>query len=534
MTNRIGLLGASVTKLRTITIYMKNSKYYFFLLLIIAFSIFLRFFLLTKQSLWFDEGWSLILSDGRSFQENFAKIVGIESGDKYQPLYYLILFYWRSAFGDSEFALRSLSAILGVGSVIPLFFTVLRIYGKKHAFWSLLLLSFSSFCIYYSQDARPYSLLIFLTSLQLYFFSKALNEVESNEIVSQCLFGLFTAIGFFSSILIGIFSFALSCSYIIVYKNLRRWLKWWIPATILSFPMIFFYLSSPAAADPTNTLVTRSGLPIVQNLAFVLYGLLVGTTYGPPLDKLRGDDKIQVLLNYLPQFLILFLVTSILFLAVVILLWKSPRENKYQRADYFFAVLLVISFVLAFIFAAATKINWLPRHSFYLYLPISIILPSTIHRAGRRRTLLPTKKIKTVTQSAKIALISLIILNIYSLSNYYFDREYGKDDYRSAAKYLVDNRGSSAQSVLLWGTPRLMSYYGDTLTLYGGNLKKETFAEQVRDLTKDSDTVFIAVNREFFWNKDNNTSVQGAMSDLYVMQSKVSFPYFNIYRFVKK
>jgi hypothetical protein len=128
----------------------------------------------------------------------------------------------------------------------------------------------------------------------------------------------------------------------------------------------------------------------------------------------------------------------------------------------------------------------------------------------------------------------LIILNIYSLSNYYFDRDYGKDDYRSAAKYLVDNRGSSAQSVLLGGNAGLMSYYGDTLTLDGGNIKKETFAEQVRDLTKDSDTVFIAVNREYFWNKDNNNSVQGLMSDLYVMQSKVSFPYFNIYRFVKK
>jgi hypothetical protein len=79
-----------------------------------------------------------------------------------------------------------------------------------------------------------------------------------------------------------------------------------------------------------------------------------------------------------------------------------------------------------------------------------------------------------------------------------------------------------------------MSYYGDTLTLDGGNIKKQTFAEQLRDLTKDSDTVFLVINRELFWKKYNDNSVQGVMSDLYVMQSKVSFPYFNIYRFVKK
>ena len=532
MTNRIDLLGASVIKLRTNTMYMKNSKYYFFISLIIAFSIFLRFFLLTNQSLWLDEGWSLILSDGRSFQENLAKILGKESGDKYQPLYYLILFYWRSTFGDSEFAVRSLSAILGIGSVITLFFTVLRIYGKNHAVLSFLLLTFSSFNIYYSQEARPYSLLIFLTSLQLYFFSKALKEEESNEFLSKCFFCLCTAIGLCGSILIGIFSLALSLSHLIVYKKLKHWLKWWIPAAVFSLPMIFFYLLSPAAADPKNTLVTSSGLPIVQNIAFVLYGLLVGTTYGPPIEKLRGDDKIQVLLNYLPQIFLLFLVTSIVFLALVIVLWKSPRGNKYQRADYFFATLLVVSFVLAFIFAAATKINWLPRHSFYLYLPLAIIFPSTLNQGGRLKTL--RTKLKTVTQSAKFAIIFLIIINIYSLSNYYFDKDYRKDDYRSVVKYLLDNRGYSDKSVLLSGTPRLMSYYGDTLTLDGGNIKKQTFAEQLRDLTKDSDTVFLVINRELFWKKYNDNSVQGVMSDLYVMQSKVSFPYFNIYRFVKK
>ena len=109
---------------------MKQSKYYFTIFLIIVLSIFLRFFLLGNQSLWFDEGVSLILSDG-SFEENLSKILSRESGDKYQLLYFLLLFFWRSAFGDTEFAIRSLSALLGVGSVIAIFFTTLRIYGKN-------------------------------------------------------------------------------------------------------------------------------------------------------------------------------------------------------------------------------------------------------------------------------------------------------------------------------------------------------------------------------------------------------------------
>ncbi|MEH2294232.1 glycosyltransferase family 39 protein [Nostoc sp.] len=173
---------------------MKQSKYYFVVFLIIIISIFLRFCLLQNQSLWFDQGWSLALSDGTTFQENLFQIVNREAGDKSQPLYYLVLFYWRSAFGDSKFAIRSLSALLGVGSVITIFFTSLRVYGKTHALWSSMILAVSSFSVFYSQDARPYALLIFIASLQIYFFSYSMAEDKSNKIIPQLLFGIFTAI----------------------------------------------------------------------------------------------------------------------------------------------------------------------------------------------------------------------------------------------------------------------------------------------------------------------------------------------------
>ncbi|MEH2408459.1 glycosyltransferase family 39 protein [Nostoc sp.] len=291
---------------------MKQPKYYFVVFLIIIISIFLRFCLLQNQSLWFDEGWSLALSDDTTFQENLFQIVNREAGDKYQPLYYLVLFYWRSAFGDSEFAIRSLSALLGVGSVIAIFFTSLRIYGKTHALWSSMILAVSSFSVFYSQDARPYALLIFIASLQIYFFSYSMAEDKSNKIIPQLLFGIFTATGTFSSILTIIFSCALSLSHIIVYRNLKEWIKWWIPAVIFSSGMIWFYLSSPAASDPTATTVTRTGLPIVQNIMFVIYGTLVGTSYGPPLEQLRDANRIKILLDYWPHFLIFINVITVI------------------------------------------------------------------------------------------------------------------------------------------------------------------------------------------------------------------------------
>ncbi len=516
--------------------YMQLPRSYIPVFLIIGFSIFLRFFLLDNQSLWYDEGMSLNYSDGVSFSETFSRILGREAGDKYQPLYYLVLFAWRSLFGDTEFALRSLSALLGVGSVITIFFTTLRIYGKNHSIWSSLILAVSSFCIYYSQETRAYSLLIFLASLQLYFFRKALDEDEEHKFVSQLFFGIVTAIGLFGSILMGIFSAALCISHAIVYRNLRQWLQWWLSAACFSAPVIFFYLSSSAVTDPTSTSVTRSGFPIIQNAIFVLYGILTGTTYGPPLIQLRGEDRIQVMLNYWPHFLILCVVVSIIFFPLVGTLFKSYKSRKYQkeqRANFLFSSLFAISFLLAFLFAAYTKINWLPRHSFYLCLPVAILIPSVfIHRYKHRL------KHQRKFQYAKVAAIVLVVLNIYSLFNYYFNQSYWREDYRSAAEYLQQNRDAYAQSILLRGNTRLLKYYGDAATIHGWpyltKLKDKHFDKLITGLTDNANTVFIAVNREYRLGSNPKSLIEKAMSDSYTLNSKVDFRYMSIYKFVKK
>ncbi|WP_392534056.1 glycosyltransferase family 39 protein [Nostoc sp. C117] len=511
---------------------MKQSKYYFVFFTVIVVSIFMRFFLLSNQSLWFDEGWSLALSDGKTFQANLSNIINREAGDKYQPLYYLALFYWRSLFGESEFAIRSLSALLGVGSVVTIYFTCLRLYGKQHAFWSSIILAVSSFSVFYSQDARPYSLLIFIASLQIYFFSYSMNDDESNKIIPQVFFGIFTAIAAFGSVLTIMFSTAICLSHAIVYRNFQEWLKWWILPVIFSSPMIWFYLSSPAVSDPTATSVTRTGLPIIENLMFVIYGILVGTSYGPPLERLRDDNKVQIVLGYWPELLILFIVTTVLFVALAISLLKGHKKKIYQRADYLFASILVTSFVLSFLFATLTKINWLPRHSFYLCIPLFILLPSAFLQKYQ-----PENKLYILSQIARMAMIFLLIMNVYSSFNYYLNPEYAKDDYRSAVHYLIKNRDESAKSVLFLGQPRLFQYYGDSSTLYLPDyilktINGKNIGEKVSTFTNNANTVFAIFNREYSGTLKGN--FRSEMSSLYNLTDEHSWPYMKIYQFTRK
>ena len=74
------------------------------------------------------------------------------------PLYYSILHFWMAAFGESEFAVRSLSALLG-SAAIGLFYLL----GRRIASWqvglaSALLAALWSHQVYFSQEARGYIL----------------------------------------------------------------------------------------------------------------------------------------------------------------------------------------------------------------------------------------------------------------------------------------------------------------------------------------------------------------------------------------
>ena len=506
-------------------------KHYLSLGLIILFGTFLRFFLLTNQSLWYDEGISLVLSDRATLQENFVSLWDRPGGDKYQPLYYLLLSVWRSLFGHSEFALRLFSVIPGIAAILLVYLLVQRIYGKYHALWSTLLISTSAFCIYYSQEVRPYSLQLCLAALQLYLFSRLLTR-KKYGVFPRLFFGVITGLNCFGGILLAVFSFALCLSHIAVYRRFREWLQWWIPAGIFSIPTILYFLSTPAAGNPSGDSTNGLGFPIYKNAIFSLYGLLVGTTYGPPLNAFKGENSIkQSLLNYVPHLLVLIFLLGVLAYLLLTCLWKYSRYSKGGREDFFFTTLLITSFLGAVAIAAITKINWVPRHSFYLYLPICILLPSTIGQTFRDTEI--KLKFRSISHYSRIAIISLVILNIFSASNYFLNSAHWRDDYRSTAQYLIKNRQASEQSVLFQGTTRLLEYYGDNKTIDGWRLPSNNFAKEISTLTKSSNGIFVVINREFNWKMadSNPESVEEKLSVLYTLDSKQEFENFNIYHF---
>ncbi|MEM7032363.1 MAG: glycosyltransferase family 39 protein, partial [Chloroflexota bacterium] len=78
------------------------------IIIILLVATLLRFYQIDAQSLWSDEGNSYAL-----IQAGFVDIANRTAFDIHPPLYYWLLKLWSVILGESVFALRSFSAVLG-------------------------------------------------------------------------------------------------------------------------------------------------------------------------------------------------------------------------------------------------------------------------------------------------------------------------------------------------------------------------------------------------------------------------------------
>ncbi len=119
---------------------------------IVAVAAGLRFYRLGFQELWMDEG----VSFGMATVEDFRAALRREYNP---PVYYLLQRLWLLPFGESEAALRSLSAVFGTLFVAAIIWGGRVFLGPATGLWSGALAAIAPLHIYYSQEARPYALL---------------------------------------------------------------------------------------------------------------------------------------------------------------------------------------------------------------------------------------------------------------------------------------------------------------------------------------------------------------------------------------
>ena len=132
-----------------------------------------------NQSLWLDE--AIQAQAARLSLPQLLK--NFLPGDFHPPLYYLFLHGWARLFGLGEVSLRLPSVIFGVLSVWLMFLIGLKLFPRvatsfhlPFSYWAALLLATAPLHLYYSQEARMYSLACFTTLLAVYSFLRFLKQ----------------------------------------------------------------------------------------------------------------------------------------------------------------------------------------------------------------------------------------------------------------------------------------------------------------------------------------------------------------------
>ncbi|MEI6054288.1 MAG: glycosyltransferase family 39 protein [Candidatus Saccharibacteria bacterium] len=125
---------------------------------------------ITKSSIWFDEAYGAYM-----IKFNFLDIVRYTANDIHPPFFYWLLKLWSMCFGNSEFALRSMSVFFGGVSIVFGYLLSNRLFNKNVARVSLIFMVLSPMFIRYSQEARMYTLMTAIALIATYILTFAIN-----------------------------------------------------------------------------------------------------------------------------------------------------------------------------------------------------------------------------------------------------------------------------------------------------------------------------------------------------------------------
>jgi mannosyltransferase len=126
---------------------------------------FLRVHALDRKSFWLDEGVSVAIA--RLDWYNFVRLMWRREAN--MSLYYLLLRGWQHL-GGREFFLRSLSVLFSVATVPLVYWLGLKLFNRRVAIITSLLFAANAYSVRYAQEARSYSLYVFLGTLSWIFF----------------------------------------------------------------------------------------------------------------------------------------------------------------------------------------------------------------------------------------------------------------------------------------------------------------------------------------------------------------------------
>ncbi|MGB7946232.1 MAG: glycosyltransferase family 39 protein [Candidatus Binatia bacterium] len=476
----------------------------------------LAFYNIDAQSLWTDE----VISVNRvSLAGPIWKKLNWQS-----PPYFALLTVWTRMMGTTEFALRSLSSLLGLVSVCMIYAIGFQLFNRRTAVLGAILLATSPYFIWYAQEARYITLMLVPSLLMIYAFHRAL----ITGLWRWWLFyGVVSAVAVFTFVTVILLVMAQGL-YLLCNRSHRAFLGSWI-ACLLAASVTFVtwnvagnghrldrFLQPSSVVSQTEVRRPQklSVTDLVGTIPYTFFAFSAGFSLGPSLNELHEARSLNNLVSHGPILLpVAVLVASLFALGLA----KLRQERD---AAAFLLLWLAVPIIGAFLIATMTN--------FHVYNTryVAIALPAYI--------LILAKGIGSLSSSRAQLLLfaSILCVNGASLFNYYFDSKYAKEDVRSTARYL-QSAGRPGDVIVSVGSVKALRYY------YKGELpirridargsKVDLVSEKLRDIGNGHGRLWLVEIRP--WQRDPKGRIRATLEALARRNDHKEFPGVDIYSY---
>lgn len=389
---------------------IKSSRELQLILAITFLGAFLRIYQLGTESVWLDEATTYLMSSN-----TLSGIYETTKGDVHPPLYYFVVHFFLFG-GKSEALLRFPSMMFGILSIPLLYMLGTRLFSVKEGLISSFLLSISLAHIYYSQEARMYSMMVFLTLGSIFCFYVAIEDKRNSF---WFLFVVFTVLNIYTHYF-GFFIFPIEILYFIVLLFSYEQKKLHFNTERLPQAKVFF---------ASVALILIAIIPRIQ-VFFEQAASRVGgeVTWGVDQAHFMSSMLSHFTMSESPS--LLYLTFFVIGLIVMI---RSSRSQAFLLGSWLILPVMV-SYYLS---------DVMPFHPRYLLF----ILPAYLLIISRGLTGISSfifsatkapkdrKPLENKQQFLTVILLFVFLLNaVFPIVNYYSSPQ--KEDWRSVATYI--------------------------------------------------------------------------------------------------
>ena len=380
------------------------------MLAILGIAALLRFYRLELAGLWYDTASSISTASNPSLGE----VIRATKAEIQFPLYFLILHFWLKVNG-SEFWVRTLSVLFGLGTIGMVYLTGKAFFSKRVGLLAAALAAVSSYQLYYSRYPRSYILLALLTMASVYFLRQAFLEPRFYRgwwigYTLTTLLALYTHPYAFTLVL-GQWLFA----GITILRG-HRWAAWpWLASQLALLaglapwlPTIFAHYQSQE--DGIDAWIPQIDSMVLLQLLDWLWFRTKGD-YGLWLDRALYYSR--------------DLLTLVLLLGLFL--------GGYLREKALLAVAILAPIIFVFLVSVFVQPIWVPRYFVFISGPFCILVAYALSALWERGRQLRKAPIAIGAILSLALLVFTSALPIWSLFN---DDVFRNADVRTAASWI--------------------------------------------------------------------------------------------------